>query len=500
MKRIISLVIAAILLLACFGSAAAQGQDAPDYILEGFDGENTYRVWDQNLFFARMEEKTGISFEFREYTQLSAWKERKTALKEKENLPDVLFKADLDASDIRDMYDAGVLIDLKPYLEEYAPVVWRLLQEDPDLLAAVSMADGAIPALPAINTMQNNDAMWINTKWLQRVKMDAPTDAASLKEVLTAFRDGDPNSNGQKDEVPLTFVSMWELRFLGHAFGITDNDYYLSVKDGKVTSSLTTEENRAFLTWLHELWEENLLDHNGFSLSDSMRQVTDENAVIRYGLIMSSTPLTVLPSNALGNYQILLPLEYEGKRVYRDLTGNVIRGTFAITSHCAEPEKLVSWVNYLYTEEGALMAQYGLENEEYTFREDGLWEWNEDLTTVAQNLMPEKTIGTGTPAPGITPVDFQILYNDEETRRDIQQLMGLKEYTVLPYPLVTLSKEDEAAIAKIQKELAAYAETTMARFVTGDIPLDDEQWGTFCRTVEEKGLNEMIALWQKYIQ
>ena len=46
MKRIISLVIAAILLLACFGSAAAQGQDAPDYILEGFDGENTYRVWD----------------------------------------------------------------------------------------------------------------------------------------------------------------------------------------------------------------------------------------------------------------------------------------------------------------------------------------------------------------------------------------------------------------------------------------------------------------------
>jgi hypothetical protein len=36
--------------------------------------------------------------------------------------------------------------------------------------------------------------------------------------------------------------------------------------------------------------------------------------------------------------------------------------------------------------------------------------------------------------------------------------------------------------------------------VTGDIPLDDEQWEKFCRTVEEKGLQKMIEIWQKYIQ
>ena len=40
----------------------------------------------------------------------------------------------------------------------------------------------------------------------------------------------------------------------------------------------------------------------------------------------------------------------------------------------------------------------------------------------------------------------------------------------------------------------------MARFVTGDVPLDDEQWGIFCRTVVEKGLDEMIAIWQKYVR
>ncbi len=498
MKRILGFVLA-VIMLAGSGNVFSEGQKAPDYILEGFDGEKSTRSWETNLFFTRMEERTGISFQFREYTTYSRYLERKNSIRNREDLPDVLFKAELNAGEVRDLYEAGVLIDLKPYLEEYAPDLWKLLQERPDILKAISMQDGAIPALPAVNELQNNDVMWINSSWLQRVRLEMPTDAESLKEVLTAFRDGDPNMNGKKDEIPLAFVGMWELRFLGHVFGITDNDYYVSLKDGKVTSSLTSQQNREFLTWLNELWEEKLIDHNGFSTADSLRTISDEKASIPYGLILSSSPVTILPGTALSSYTLMDPLAYEGKQTYRDLAGDLIRGTFAITSRCKEPEKLISWVNFLYTEEGALMAQYGLEGEEYIFREDGMWEWKEDKTTVAQYIIPASTMGTGAAMPGICPVDFQLKYSDEEARADIEQLTKFRKYTVLPYPYVTLTREDEEAAAKIQKELSGYAEAAMARFVTGDIPLDDEQWNSFCRTVEEKGLNEMISIWQKYI-
>ena len=176
-----------------------------------------------------------------------------------------------------------------------------------------SLENGAIPALPCFNTLQNNDLMWINSTWLRNLKLETPEDAESLKAALTAFRDRDPNNNGQKDEIPLTFIGMWELRFLGHAFGITDNDYYISARDGKVTSDLTSEKNRRFLTWLHELWAENLLDHNGFSMADSMRQITDEKKTNPYGMILSSSALTVVPSAWLSNYALLLPLKWEGK-------------------------------------------------------------------------------------------------------------------------------------------------------------------------------------------
>ena len=493
-KGIVWILALMLLFSAAYGEST---QKAPDYILEGYDGKVSYRIWDTNSFFSRMQEKTGISFQFRQYTEAEAWARRKTELKQGTDLPDVLFKTELNSSEVRDLYQAGRIIDLSPYLETYAPDLWKMLEEHPEWKKAIMMEDGAIPALPAINTLQNNDAMWINTVWLKKLKLETPKTAEELTEVLRAFRDGDPNGNYQKDEIPLGFIGMWELRFLGHAFGIIDNDYYVTEKDGKVTSSLTSEENRAFLTWLHQLWEENLIDHTGFSTTDDVRQITDEKKAVPYGLLMSSTPMTILPRTALEQYSILSPLEYNGKRIYRDLAGDLIRGTFAITSACAGPEKLVAWVNYLYTEEGSLTASYGVEGDEYIWNEDGQWEWNYPLETVADEILPTHTISEGGTAPGYTDEVFQSKYRDEATSRIVNGMIGLKQLSVIPYPPVTLTAEEEARVAEIQNDLSRYAEKAMACFVTGDTELTDENWSSFCETVEEKGLQELIGIWQK---
>ena len=496
MRKVIAGILA---LMMMAGFAAADGQQAPDYVMEGCDGNSTGVTWETNLFFTRMQEITGISFQFSQSDNPSAWNERKQEILEGKNLPDVLFKAELTADETLQMFEAGVIIDLKPMLEEYAPDLWALLQANPDWLAAITLPGGAIAALPAFNSLQNNNAMWINTKWLERLGLQEPTTAEELTEVLRAFKTKDPNGNRNRDEVPLAFLGMWDLRFLGHAFGMTDNDYYISVRDGKAVSSLTTDENRAFLTWLHMLWEEGLLDHQGFSTADTLRIITDEDKATPYGVILTSTPLNILPSATSAQYSVLMPLEYEGKRVYRDLTGNVIRGTFAITSACKEPEKLVAWVNRLYTDEGSRLAQYGMEGTEYIFTEGGMWEWNDEASVVAKTILPENTIGMGFPAPGIALEEFQLHYADETTRRAVEQVAELKKYCVLPYPYVYLSAADAAEISELHNGIMEYAEQAMACFVTGDLELTDENWKTFCDTVMDKGLDKETAIWQKYI-
>lgn len=497
LKRLVWIL--AVILL--FQTACAETvQTAPDYVMEGYDGDLTYRVWDTNLFFSRMQEKTGISFQFRQYKDLDEWGKRKKELLEGTDLPDVLFKAELNQAEVRDMYQAGYLIDLSPYLEQYAPDLWKLLEEHPEWKKAITLENGAIPALPGINTLQNNDAMWINTAWLKKLKLNMPATAEELTEVLRAFRDGDPNGNMEKDEIPLTFIGMWELRFLAHAFGIIDNDWYISEKDGKVTSSLTSDQNRAFLTWLHQLWTEGLIDHSGFTNTDSIRQITDEKKVSPYGVILSSTPLTVLPETSLSQYSLLVPLTYDGRQIYRDMAGDLIRGTFAVTSACKEPEKLVAWVNELYKPEGYRLACYGQEGEDYLWNEDGYWEWSTSIETVANEILPTHTLSEGGVMPGYTDPAFQLKYRDEKTRNTIEALYQLKSYSIIPYPPVTLSAEDEARAAAIQKELSPYAEQTMARFVTGDIEMTDENWQIFCDTVNEKGLPEMAAIWQNALK
>ena len=65
MQKLIALLAAAMLILTAFAQAE-EGQQAPDYLLEGFDDAN--HDWENNLFFQRMQEETGISFMFREHT------------------------------------------------------------------------------------------------------------------------------------------------------------------------------------------------------------------------------------------------------------------------------------------------------------------------------------------------------------------------------------------------------------------------------------------------
>ena len=184
-------------------------------------------------------------------------------------------------------------------------------------------------------------------------------------EVLRAFKTKDPNGNGKNDEVPMTFTGMWDLRWLGHAFGLYSNDYYVVLEDGTVRETLTSDENRAFLTWCHELYAEGLLDNTGFSSTESTKQITDTSADITFGVVLGPSIMNLLPSAQLDNYDVLMPLTYNGKQVYRKLLGDISSGTFAITCACKDPAALISWVDFFYTEEGCYLTQAGEKDVEY---------------------------------------------------------------------------------------------------------------------------------------
>lgn len=498
-KNVFRKILCAAFILIMLSSVCLAETASHSFVMAGFDGENSTRDWNTNDFFTRMEQRTGISFTFQQYNSSKNWQAAKNAMfSEGGQLPDVLFKANLSTDELIRYTDSGQLIDLAPLLEEYAPNFWAILNEHPEWKAAITLPNGKIGALPSVQMGAGQNILWINKAWLETLKLDLPTDFASLKTVLTAFRDKDPNKNGKADEIPLSFIGPWDLKFFSHAYGVVANDYNLYLDDnGQVRYWADEDSFFELAKTLHELYEDKLLDQSGFYNVDYFRRITDDKNDVPYGMFFAPSPMSLLTYNQSADYIALPPFAYEGKQVYRNLFGGIGRGAFAITSACSDPSAMLSWVDWLYTEEGAIEAMLGKLNVNYTVDEEGYWNWKGAMGDEITNyeLQNITVYDTGN-MPWMFPMDFYNRYEDKGVRRISEETANYDVYLKRPFPYYTLTLEESARIQPLQNQLGRYVDEAFASFILGEMELNDDTIAAFRQGLRDYGLEEMLKLWQ----
>ena len=497
--RRIACVLLAVLLLVPAG-AMAEGET---FTLAGFD-DTSMRQWENNRFFARMHEWTGVDFTFRQSTDLQSWNQWKAALtKDSKDLPDVLFKAALTNTECVELRANGTLIDLKPLLEANAPHAWAVLQEQPDVLDAITLPDGSIAALPYINTLPSQNYIWINRQWLETLRLETPVSAEDLVTVLTAFKTRDPNRNGKNDEIPLGFLGPFDLKFLAHAFGMICNDYNLFVDEQGQARFMPLEENyRMFVTWCRDLYSASLLDPNGFSTADTLRKVTDDKALPLYGAILTTNPANLFKTSWADQYTPLAPLMYEGKQIYRDFFGPVQTGTFAITSACRDPEKILAWVDILYTEEGAKLTAAGQENLDYLVDGDGTWRLVDTAQSNASLFVANSLMDGGASMPGIAAADFIRRFSGQSQNQleNMEKQTQMRVFCVRPFPYVYLTKAQEEEIAPLQNKIGLLVDLQLARWVLGEEEITDASFEKFEQDLNDAGLSAFLSFWQGVLE
>ena len=495
-KRLFCLFIVFVICLPVF--ALAEEKPALSFSLAGFDSSQ-YRDWINNKFFTRMEEKTGIHFDVKQYTDADAWAKEKESMRAgSDSLPDVLFKARLSGDECMNMRENGVLIDLKPFLEACCPNLWALLQENPEVLSAITLPDGSIAALPYISEPSMQNYIWVNQEWLNTLRMEMPKTAQEFVDMLSAFKTRDPNRNGKADEIGLGFLGPFDLKFLAHAFGLIANDYNIFVKDGQVKYMPLEENFRLFVAWCHDLWDAGLLDKNGFSITDDMRTVTDSNAKATYGAIITPMAADIFNVSWAEDYAIMPPLSYDGAQVYRDFSGPALRGTFAVTTHCSDPEAVLRWVDSLYTLEGSVIAGIGMENVDYLVDGDGTWRYLDAVQNSFDTFRGSTLIeGGSAEQPGISTAEFERQMSGSAMITNIlSQQEAFSEFVQMPFPYYTLSREQQETIAPLQAQLGYYVDMQIARWVNGEEEISDESFSAFTAKLEELGLNDFLAFWQ----
>ena len=167
--------------------------------------------WDDNLMTKAVEEQFNVECEFLLLPSNNGdWTTKVTlmATSGADTMPDMLFgDGVVSSSQQMELGEAGVFTPIEDYVNDPAKTpFFNALPEDikAECLAVMQQPDGHIygfadhTANPSTN---NPEKMWINTAWIEKLDLEVPTTTEELKNVLIAFRDGDPNGNGIADEI-----------------------------------------------------------------------------------------------------------------------------------------------------------------------------------------------------------------------------------------------------------------------------------------------------------
>lgn len=463
-------------------------------------------------FFKHMEEMTNIHFDIDEV--------EKTAVKEKKNLlfatgeiPDVLFKMGI-SKDSEVLYGGqGMFMPLNDLIDTYCPVLSGEMEKDERIRPAITTPDGNIYSFPCLraHTVDMTVRPWINTTWLKNLGLDYPETLDDLYNVLVAFRDQDPNGNGEKDEIGIGGVyktAYDEAMFITSALGLpaSRNTQFFCMIDDEVVYAPAHPLWKEYLAYMKKLYDEGLIDKEYFTQTQTQFRAKGTDYI--YGMFMDATPKLTCPVNEGQDYSAFIPLtsEFNDKRMWP--SNKILRtGTTVISSQCEHPEAVARWVDYLYTEQGSIDVYFGpkdgtpealgftgyLELEDGTFDRAKPEGYNSAYVYECEKLVPR----SGDTTPGLDPAYgyFPTAIDPSLTNPwKPSMIERLAPHYVEGLPAAYMTAEEVERSKEIKTDIEEYVNQMEAKFITGVVPM--EKIDEYYETLKKLNVDEYVELYQ----
>lgn len=462
--------------------------------------------WNEIMVWQKYEEMTGIRIEWDEYTSADIEEKRNLALAS-DQLPDIFFRTVMPDNNI-DMYGReGSFIRLNELIDQYAPNIKRILDENPGIRKAISTDDGSIYSLPNLfdaPSIQVNRKLFINQEWLEATNQTMPTTTDELYEVLKAFRDGDPNQNQKVDEIPLTADNLNDIILpLRGAFGLGNRgnaggNWDMDPDSGELRFFPASESYKEMLAYLNKLYSEKLLDQEIFTTSGTQVLANNEQNLV--GSFSFGNVIARANSNADAYAGLEAALiGPNGDQMHTAVLGNVgSRGAFLISKNNPHPEASIRWIDYLYSDEGARMLFLGFEGETYEQTSDGSYEF---LPEIVENIPEGSSFDQVTAkyvpyAGGSLPtVVKEEYFKGGETQPSAQEASA----NLIPYlpeevwePFSFTAEEADEKLT-LEADLNGLVTQKTAEFVQGKASLDD--FDNYVKQLERMGLDRLKEIY-----
>ncbi|WP_410515077.1 ABC transporter substrate-binding protein [Paenibacillus sp. BR2-3] len=455
--------------------------------------------------FKTLEEATNVHIEWNNIPG-DGYQEKKNLMLASGDLPDAFYASGFSDYDLVKYGADGTIISLEDLIEKYAPNLKALFERSPELKKVVTAPDGHIYSLPRAEEMDlvnMPNIMVINKTWLDKLGLQMPTTIEEYKQVLIAFRDKDPNGNGKKDEIPL---SWWWQGWCGNEgdlfalFGLPDNpfeDDHRVVKDGKVIYTAVQPEYKAALEYLHGWYKDGLIDQEVATIDPAKLFAKGKSTDATLGSYMWWEIEEVVGTDRAKDYVVMPPL--------KGVNGEIIvghsnyseygRDALVITKANKSPEITMRWVDQLYEPKMSAQVNWGPIGEVYEEDANGMLVNKKLPDGVAMGEFRQKV------APG---GPFAVLKEDFGTVVDMEprakeRLEILKTYyqpyqTSEYFPAIFFRSEETDTINRLSTDIKQVVKLKKAQWLMeGGI---EQEWDAYVKQLEDMGLPQMIEIWQ----
>ena len=493
MKRKLTLWLAVVMAVMSMGIATAVAEEAAPTEYTAFAMLNGEYALGDTLAWKTWEDMFNIHVEIESVLSADLTEKRNLVLASGD-YPDIFIKSGFGIADLTKYGTQGLFVPLQDMIREQMPNLTAILDER-DAWEYMMSSDGNIYSLPEVSLLGGaNGSYWINKKWLDTLGLEEPKSFDELYEVLRAFKTGDPNGNGEADEIPLFCVSNYE-QLLSYADFAYDAGTKTAVIDGVLTYIPTTDYYKDFLADIAALFAEGVLDPNVLTQSSEQQAAIGQSGDVMGSFFDAGAFLTVGRDND-DDYIILTPFQ-EGTY---PLTIGVTPGAFVVTDYCENVEPLLAAMDYFYSEEGGILAWMGVEGETYEVGEDGDWRWivGNGYGDDVQAVRSSNTIQGAANHPSIQP-EFWFTNMSAEVDPDEVYLNGerakVSDMGVVPLPMMSYTDEENEEIATIKTDVDAYINQYVAQVFTGAVSLEDS-WDSYITTLNNMGLERLIEIYQ----
>ena len=450
----------------------------------------------------KIQELTGVNLEFDCVISADYEKTVQTRLASGQDLPDIL-----TIPDPVPYIATGMFEPLNDLIDQYAPDVKRVLDENYDVKAAVSDSDGTIYCVPTVPKDVNKihtKILFIRQDWLDRLNLEVPETMDDWYNVLKAFKEEDADGDGDpNNEIPMMVPSqdeIWDVRSFCGAFNV-EMPYAkgYSIKDGQAYYAFDTEEGRAFVEFMNKCWTEGLLENRASADARSAFSAGQVGAIEDFpdGIVAPMNLLTEGNPDAAVSACPFPTTEYcpEGRSV-SPYNAYEYNAAGFITSSSENKEVAMQFLNFLYSEEGTLLCNFGVEGEQYTM-ENGEPVITEYYTNNPDGLNysdAQREIGA---RPGF-PYIYSRSFEEQCKSLDpvIESTIPLIEKVSAPptMPSVLPTQEEANELKMLQADFDTYVAENLTMLIQGDIPMSE--YDNFVTGLYDMGLEDILAIKQ----